>query len=369
MDTEIDRFFDDLERKLQRLVNTADSEAMRHDLLVRPFLTNALTLGWDSAEVVPQVTSTLPAEVTESYVWQGAVPRKRRPDIVIVPYGIPDAVAVVEEKARQRSLEALLRHLGQIREYQYVHHVVWGLLTDGEKWIVQKNNETFMVFGSLSELRRGLDDLRACIGRDAILERMRKYGTTDLLIVRPSPTIIVVASPGSVSAPEAMSEFLANVTLTSRDLVLSLCSTFQSDARCCQKSQPDNTFLIKALDYLQEAFADVTMGISIIIVNKFELGHWDDERQYQYRDAVDRFTRWFSAIADLSNCFKKIETLNAQRFFDACDSIADESKWEVRQLKQLALAETPASARLRAHKLSSINNARMANKAMDGDEE
>ena len=127
MKYELGQFFDELKRNLECLGQAQDNEATRHDLLVRPILTHPSVLGWHAPEVIPQHNIDVAPTIRYSYVWQRAEPKKRRPDIVVIPYGLSNVVAVIEEKARQKSIRTLYEHLSQVKEYQYLHNVVWGL--------------------------------------------------------------------------------------------------------------------------------------------------------------------------------------------------------------------------------------------------
>ena len=184
MNRALDAFFDKLQKQLEALKSSGiDNEAMRHDLIIRPFLTNQLGLGWKRTEIQAQQTIEVPEELRESYFWTGAIPKYRRPDLIIVPEGYRKTVAVIEEKQAQKDMNNLKGYLGQLKEYQYLHHAVWGLLTDGEQWMLQKNFELFHAFRSLIELKKNFVDIQNCIGRIALIDRLEKYGTSDLIVI------------------------------------------------------------------------------------------------------------------------------------------------------------------------------------------
>ena len=222
MGSQLDDFFADLQRRAERVLTVADNEAIRHDLLVRPLLTSPLALGWEEGEVLSQVGMPVPHTIGESYYWRGAVPRKKRPDIVLIPYNVARVAGVIEEKGRHAEMSELESHVGQLLEYQYLHRCVWGLITDGEKWVLTKNHEIFQRFEGLSDLKRRLTDLQQCIGRSAILERFHRYGTFDLVYVRPSPRIIIVGFPGAQISVTTLGDFLRKPSNQGRDLVLYL---------------------------------------------------------------------------------------------------------------------------------------------------
>ncbi len=230
MGNEIDIFFSYLEKQIEKLNknNYIDNEAMRHDLIIRPLLSSPITLGWEGTELISQNNIAISKEVETSYFWTGAAPKKKRPDMIIVPYGFNKTIAVVEEKKKKADLTSLRKHLGQLKEYQYLHNSVWGLLTDGNQWILQKNNEVFHTFGSIFDLKKHLTDLQQCIGRQAIVERLLRFGTADIVIARPSRRIVVIASPIQASHPSTIDDFIKNPSNEAMDIVCNLSITLRN---------------------------------------------------------------------------------------------------------------------------------------------
>ncbi|MEQ9263133.1 MAG: hypothetical protein RLP14_08235 [Owenweeksia sp.] len=191
MSLSVIRFFDGIKKKLEYLqVKECTNEAIMHDLVVRPILIHPEILQWDSLEVLSQQEINFTDELTKSYIWKNAIPKKRRPDILINPLGYDKEIAVVEEKTIQKSLTKLRNYTPQLMEYMHLYNVVWGILTDGEKWIIKKNQEVFHEFSNLDELQRNLKDLQYCIGKKAISHRLQEYGTTDLVIIKHKSIII-----------------------------------------------------------------------------------------------------------------------------------------------------------------------------------
>ena len=236
MDIKLNKFFDELQRISERIHSGEDNEAIRHDLLVRPILTSPFGLGWEEGEVLSQVQMNLQNEIIDSYYWRGASPKKRRPDIILVPYNITKVVGVVEEKRLQIDIEKLETYTGQLLEYQYLHNCVWGLLTDGEKWILTKNHEVFQRFENLSDLKLGIKDLRNCIGKEAILERMIKFGTTDIVFVRPSYNLILMSIPGVKPSITNLDIFLNAPSKEGHDLIIFLYESLQNKvSEFCEK--------------------------------------------------------------------------------------------------------------------------------------
>lgn len=178
-------FFDDLRRKLDFLDQNAnrDNEASRHDLLIYPVITNISGLGWNSTDIISQTTINVPKEVSESHIFRGAIPKVRRPDLLICPAEIIRNFAVIEEKNKQSDLAALKEHRVQLSEYQSLFECNWGILTDGEKWLIKKGFETLYEFSSIYELEKNIKDFRNAIGSTSTLNRYRKYKNFDLIIV------------------------------------------------------------------------------------------------------------------------------------------------------------------------------------------
>lgn len=179
------QFFDSLARLRDQLHERPelDNEATRHDRLVLPFLTSSHGLGWLPGDIFSQVSIKVPPQVLESHVFREGAPIKRRPDLIIMPPEIAKEVAVIEEKARQSCLEDLDGYRMQTLEYQGLFNCTWAILTDGDKWIVRRNFERLHQFDSIHELRRGLADVRHCLGREAVIGRWQLHGTCDLLIL------------------------------------------------------------------------------------------------------------------------------------------------------------------------------------------
>jgi hypothetical protein len=240
VDDHIETLFAELQRNAEQLLTRGDNEAARHDLLVRPILTSPTALGWEPGEALPQVETTVPREVIDSYYWRDASPRKRRPDLVLVPYRIGTVVGVVEEKKRQASMGELEAHVGQLLEYQYLHRCVWGILTDGEKWVVTRNHEIFHRFNGLHDLRKHLRDLQECVGRSAILERFQKYGVWDLVYVRPAPALIVMGSVSADTRVRTFGEFLSTPSKEGRNLLMHLYASTKMTALERIDGMPDS---------------------------------------------------------------------------------------------------------------------------------
>ncbi len=184
----VDAVFDELKRRLDDLVchPEHDNEATRHDRLIVPILTHPLIFGWDCKDLVAQASITVPSELLESHIFRDARPRTRKPDILVVSSAFQFNALVVEEKKRQQSAEELDRNRFQLHEYQSLYECIWGLLTDGERWILKKGFESFHTFESLDELRAGLNDIQYCIGKESLLRRKLAFGTCDVVIVVPS---------------------------------------------------------------------------------------------------------------------------------------------------------------------------------------
>lgn len=181
------KFFENLKQKLDFLDKhpERDNEATRHDLLIYPLITNEFGLGWNSIDLISQSTINIPNGLAESHIFRGAIPKIRKPDLIICPAEIIKNIAVIEEKKKQTDILELKEHKIQLSEYQSLYECNWGVLTDGEKWIIKKGFETFHEFSSIYELEKGINDFRNCLGSSTTLERYRKYNTFDLILISP----------------------------------------------------------------------------------------------------------------------------------------------------------------------------------------
>jgi hypothetical protein len=182
-----EHFFDELKKRADNLhLNTErDNESSRHDLLIYPTITSQFGLGWNPIDLISQSTINVPKEIENSLIFRGAVPKIRKPDILIVPNEIIKNVAVIEEKKKQENIESLANHKLQLNEYQALYECTWGVLTDGEKWIIKRNFETFHEFSTINELHKGIRDFRHCIGSEEIIARYNQYNTFDYIIISP----------------------------------------------------------------------------------------------------------------------------------------------------------------------------------------
>jgi len=179
------QFYDELKKRLDNLLTNPnrDNESSRHDLLIYPILTSEFGLNWNPIDLISQSNITVPKEVKESHIFREAIPKIRKPDVLICPCEILKNVVVVEEKKKQRNLESLSNHRLQLSEYQALYETTWGVLTDGEKWILKRNFETVQEFSTIDQLRNNIKDFRHFIGKREVLNRFNKFGYIDLVIV------------------------------------------------------------------------------------------------------------------------------------------------------------------------------------------
>lgn len=182
------QFYDELKRRLDHLFANPDkdNESTRHDLLIYPLITNQFGLNWDPIDLISQSNIKVPKEVKESHVFRGAIPKIRKPDLLICQDEIIKNVAIIEEKEKQESLKSLSNHRTQLTEYQSLYETTWGVLTDGEKWILKRNFETVQELKSINELQKGIKDFRGFIGKTEVLNRYKETGFIDLVIVVPN---------------------------------------------------------------------------------------------------------------------------------------------------------------------------------------
>lgn len=191
--------FDQLQTRLEYLLANPDrdSEAARHDALVLPFLTDAVGLGWNTLDLVPQENIAVPNSITDGLIFRDSIPKKRIPDLLIRPVDNDIVVAAIEEKEGQRDLQKLNDNHLQLREYQALCECTWGILTDGEKWIVKRNFESWGEFHSIQELRNNIEELRNAIGRQTVIARINAQGSPDLLFLQSGIALPPYSNPQS----------------------------------------------------------------------------------------------------------------------------------------------------------------------------
>lgn len=197
------KYFDGLLKRVEILARypERDNEASRHDQLIYPILTGEFGLGWQATDLISQSTIKVPKPISESHIFRGSVPKIRKPDILIFPPSFEKNIAVVEEKHKHNNTAQLNSHRMQTYEYQALYECTWGILTDGERWIVKRNFETFHEFSSIYELISGMDDFRHCLGRSAVLDRIQYHQTSDVILVVTSPK-----TPNSLTSLVSSSE-------------------------------------------------------------------------------------------------------------------------------------------------------------------
>ncbi|RYE12597.1 MAG: hypothetical protein EOP45_22590, partial [Sphingobacteriaceae bacterium] len=180
MDNELS-FFSNLKRQLEFLYNNPnrDNESTRHDLIIYPFITNRFGLAWDSADIISQSTINVPLNISESHIFRGAIPKIRKPDLIICPKDIIKNAVIIEEKKKQPDLLSLKDHRLQLSEYQSLYECNWGVLTDGDKWLIKRGFETLFEFNSIDELQKSIKEFRNALGRKEALSRYRQYNTFD----------------------------------------------------------------------------------------------------------------------------------------------------------------------------------------------
>lgn len=178
-------FFDDIERRIEELNKNPDfdNESTRHDRIVYPILTGIYGLNWNPSDLQSQRTISVPKQINDSHIFRGAVPKNRRPDILIRPSSHNINLAVIEEKEKQSNLHSLNENRIQVHEYQSLFECTWGVLTDGEHWIIKRNFETQLEFSSFSNLRKNFAELKYLLGKENLIKRLSVSKSSDLIIV------------------------------------------------------------------------------------------------------------------------------------------------------------------------------------------
>lgn len=205
-------FFDKLKRNIEFLHKNPlrDNEASRHDLLIYPMITNIHGLEWEQIDIVSQSTINVPNEISESHIFRGAIPKIRKPDLLICPNEIVKNFAIIEEKKRQNNIEELNNHRIQLNEYQSLYECTWAMLTDGEKWIIKKGFDTYFEFNSIQELENNIKDFKKILSKKPVITKYNQYKSFDLIIVQQIinqpfpkysniPTIVVGVSQGLIT--------------------------------------------------------------------------------------------------------------------------------------------------------------------------
>ncbi len=178
-------FFDELRKAVDTFGNMPerDNEASRHDQLIYPILTSTYGLGWKKSDIISQDTIVVPYIIKESHIFRNSIPKIRKPDLIICPTEIIKHIAVIEEKKRQQNIESLKQHRLQLSEYQALYECNWGILTDGEKWIIKKGFDTVLEFTSIDEIEKNIKEFCSILGQSSTMDRFIKFKTFDLIII------------------------------------------------------------------------------------------------------------------------------------------------------------------------------------------
>lgn len=202
MDNELS-FFSNLKRQLEFLYNNPnrDNESTRHDLIIYPFITNRFGLAWDSADIISQSTINVPLNISESHIFRGAIPKIRKPDLIICPKDVIKNAVIIEEKKKQPDLLSLKDHRLQLSEYQSLYECNWGVLTDGDQWLIKRGFETLFEFNSIDELQKSIKEFRNALGSKEVLSRYRQCNTFDLIFISPFAKVGLDAFPDFLHIP------------------------------------------------------------------------------------------------------------------------------------------------------------------------
>jgi hypothetical protein len=181
MSLETIRFTDGLRRSFDLLRVVGDNEAQRRDLLIRPVLIDPLGLGYFPDEVLTEIPFVWPPQFKKDHLFRAdKAPKRILPDYVLWPRAWQQVAGVVEAKGRS-SLTELTGHRFQLAEQQVAFSTNWGILTNGIQWVIFHAFEPVVTVESLEELGHRLPDIQRLVGREAILERMRRSGRASLI--------------------------------------------------------------------------------------------------------------------------------------------------------------------------------------------
>jgi hypothetical protein len=180
---------------LDYLEGRFDNEAQRRDLLIRPVLNSPFGLGYKDYEVLSEIPYILPVKFGQLFRYETL--RKRIiPDYVLFPEEWQKAAGVVEAKAKC-TLGELKDSRFQLAEQQAAFSVNWGILTDGIHWIIYHAYEPILEIDSIEELVKYIGNMQSLVGRNAVIQRMRRFGSACLthLIVADPKTWVFASSP------------------------------------------------------------------------------------------------------------------------------------------------------------------------------
>ena len=205
-------------------------------------------------------------------------------------------------------MSALRRHIGQLRQYQYLHDTVWGLLTDGERWILLRNDQEVHVFANLREMRSHLRDFQECVGRDAMSRRLGATEGREVLIVSGTEYVRDVVAPHEWTEALSLQAFLMLPTPVGLDATLhltiqlsekgyklfNLASGKRSDPACLGEALFMNALIGAHADILLHGGAMAREDADPADVDKLKGGYPDAARHWvrTYTLLNDAYTHW-----------------------------------------------------------------------------
>jgi hypothetical protein len=196
------QFLDSLRRRIEHVPAPLDNEAWRREFVINPILQHPLLFGFEPAEIGAEIAYSLsPYERDRLAARFGDVPHSVRPDYIIVPADPATVAAVVEAKRRQPDVASHLRHASQLLLEQAVSGAPWGILTDGERWTVFRDDEPIVHADSLEDFAMSVQVFKRLVGRAALIDQVTRPKSLTVILLESSTGSRV---GDSASAPLAM---------------------------------------------------------------------------------------------------------------------------------------------------------------------
>lgn len=166
------QFFADLRRAREKIAEPYDNESWRREALIRPVLRSPFGLGFQEHEILCEVSFPIRTREDRLLADQIYPHRKRiRADYLIQPEGNVRPSGLVEAKRILPDFVSMQKHKNQALIGQVLANADWGLLTDGEAWLLMRGDEDILYCESLESLESGIQEFQFFVGREALIQQ------------------------------------------------------------------------------------------------------------------------------------------------------------------------------------------------------
>ncbi len=189
-------FFADLRRVREKIAEHHDNETWRREALIRPVLKSPFGLGFQEHEILCEVSFPIHAGQARLLAEEIYPNRKRiRADYLILPEGNIRPSGLVEAKGQLPDFVSVQSHKNQALIGQVLADTDWGLLTDGEAWLLMRGDEELLYCDSIENLEAAIAEFRSLVG-----PLIRRFGGSPRIRLMP----VIQHSQTAPQVPESV---------------------------------------------------------------------------------------------------------------------------------------------------------------------